>query len=167
MELIIGKIVNTYGLKGELKVFSYSDFSKKRYQKGKKVILYSPEGEKVEVIIDTHKQVKGIDIISFKDMKDINLVEKYKNYEIRILKEDDLPNEYYYFVDLIGCKIMHKEKNIGIVIQVLDSGNQHNLRIKKNDGKTFLYPFIGQFLKKVDIENKTIFINPLDGMLDL
>ena len=74
----IGKVVNTHGLKGELKISSESDFDDIRYKKGNTVYLRTEEGY-VPFEVATFRLHKGFPLVSFKDFQDINLVEKFKN----------------------------------------------------------------------------------------
>lgn len=167
MEVLVGKIINTYGIKGAVKVFSHTDFPELRYKKNAKVFVCDEDGNNKTILtIKTHTRNKNIDIIAFKEFDDINQVLKFINYEIRVdAKSSDLNEDFYFYGDLLDCKIIFKDKVIGKVIEVLDTGIQHNLRILKDDGKVFLYPFLNRFLSKVDIENKIIYINPIEGMI--
>ena len=78
--LRIGVIINTFGLKGELKIKSFSDFDDERYQKGNEVLVKINEEYK-PFIVDTYRIIKGTSVVSFKDHNDINLVEHLKKKE--------------------------------------------------------------------------------------
>ncbi len=108
-----------------------------------------------------------MDILTFYGLEDINLVEKYVGYEIFLdILGNDLPKDSYYYGDLINCEVYNQNQLIGHVIQIQDCGNQQNLRIQCiNKNKTFLYPFINHFLKNVDVKNKRIDLNPIEGMI--
>ena len=166
MDLVcIGKIVNTHGLKGEVKIQSYSDFDKERYQRGNEVYICF-ENEYLPFIVDTFRIHKGFSLVSFKDNKDINLVEKYKGSEIYFdkNKRKSLVNDYYQD-ELIGLKLID-ENNIdrGIIIGVeATNGAQNNLVIE-NDNDTYLYPFIMSWVIDVNFENKTIKMKWLEGV---
>ncbi len=167
MLVLVGKIVATYGLMGALKVYSYSDFSKKRYQKNSEVILIHPETQqKIILKIASYQKIKNMDVITFIDFNDINLVEKYIGYEIyKEVSSDDLPKDHYYYSDLLDCSIVYQDIVIGKVIAVIDFGRQYNLRIEQPDKTTFLYPFIDNFLENVDVKKKIIKIKPIKGMI--
>ena len=167
MKVILGKIVNTYGLKGALKVYSFSDFSAQRYHKNSQVILYNPENKDTLTLkVASYTQIKGMDIMVFKDLNDINLVEKYVGYEIhKEIDQNDLPKDSYYYGELLECDVYNQNVKIGTVVGLQDCGNQHNLRIKCENGKTFLYPFVTVFLENVDTSNKRIDLKPIKGML--
>ena len=75
----IGKIVNTFGIRGELKVASNTDFVDERFRKGSTVYIGE---EHIPFTVANHREHKGFLLVSFKDHEDINLVEKYKNMMI-------------------------------------------------------------------------------------
>lgn len=168
MQVILGVIVKPFGLKGEVKVHSNTSFAKKRYKKGNEVILYSPITKKSETIkIASYRENKGMDIISFLNHDSIESIEKYIGYQILIEKpENDLRKNEFYYADLYNCKIIYNDEIIGEVYDMFDSGSQVTLRIKREDKKDLLYPFVDRFIEKVDVENKQIIIKPLTGMID-
>ena len=164
--ICIGKIVNTHGLKGEVKVQSYSDFDEERYKKGNVVYIYY-ENEYIPFTVDTFKIHKNNPLVSFKDNKDINLVEKYKGCEMYFdkAKREALKDDYYQD-ELIGLTVVDEANNKkGIVIAIEPTnGAQNNLLIEKEDKETFLYPFIKDWLIEVDLDNKIIKMKWLEGM---
>lgn len=73
----VGKIVNTFGIRGELKVDAYTDFPDERFQVGNSLFVRF-HNEDVELEISRHRVHKGYDLITFKDLENINFVEQYK-----------------------------------------------------------------------------------------
>lgn len=168
--VIIGTIVATFGLKGEVKVKTNSDFVATRFKKNQELFLVSPINESQEkVVIKTAKlNSKNQEIVSFVGYDDINLVSKFIGYQILIEKPTDtLKDGQFYYADLWHCKVYYLETLIGEVIDLFDSGAHVTLRIKRENQKDLLYPFVNNFIESVDIENKKIMIKPLKGMLDL
>lgn len=169
MEYIcIGKIVNTHGVKGELKIQSYSDFDALRYKKGN-IVYILEENSYLPFIVETYRKHKVNSLVSFKDHQNINLVEKYKNCDVYIEKDSRKPlkNGKYYrneIVDLVAYDTNGKE--LGKVISVEETkGAQNNIRIQKLDGNEFLVPFIPEFIRSVDLENHKIIIQMQEGLL--
>lgn len=164
MEFIkIGKIVNTFGIKGELKVETYTDFADIRFKKDS--IVYVGE-DKIAFTMKNHKNHKGFELIQFKDNEDINLVEKYKNMYIYKDSNDihKLPKGEYYFSELkdLDCYVL--EKLVGKVKFVEEGIRSNYLRIIV-DGKEKLVPFLPQFIENVDLDNKRIDIKNIEGLL--
>ena len=81
--LRIGVIVNTFGLKGEVKIKSFSDFDDERYKKNNEVLVFY-NNQYISLKVNTYRVNKGMNIVSFIDHNDINLVEKYKGDYCRV-----------------------------------------------------------------------------------
>lgn len=167
MEVILGTIVNTFGIKGEVKVYSNTDFAKKRYKKGNTVILVNPINKtKEEKVIASYKQSKGMDIVSFEGIDNPDVAIKYKGYQILVEKnKEKLEKGVYHYADIYNCDVYHNDVLIGKVIDMFDSGAHLTLRIKREDQKDILYPFVDRFILSIDTENKRIDINPIAGMI--
>ena len=161
----IGKILNTFGIKGELKVDIYTDFVKDRFKKGSTVYV----GEKyLPFTVEGYRIHKGFLLVKFKDHEDINLVEKYKNMFIYKAKDDIKPLKEgeYYFSDLKDLDVYVEDKKVGTVISVETGSRNNNLRVLKDeDNKEYLIPFIPVFIKNVDLKKRRIDINWIEGLL--
>ncbi len=164
----IGTIVNTHGLKGEVRIESCSDFDEVRYRKNNTVYILS-EGEYIPFCVDSFRMHKGRPLVGFKDHRDINLIEKYKGCDILINAADRhaLPAGEYYADELIGLQVIDEEGNrIGEVGGIEETrGAQKNLRIMTESGRSFLLPDIPQFVLQVMPEEKTIRIHMDEGLL--
>jgi 16S rRNA processing protein RimM len=169
--LKLGTIIKTKGLKGEVKVFSSTDFAEERYQKGNIVYLVNEKkGEEIPVHVHSYYFNQGFDYVSFEEMQDINLVEKYLKYDIMVKKEElpPLDKDTYFFSDLKLCLVYDQDgQEIGIVNDVENFTSRATLRISLKGGKELLLPFIKDvFITKVDIENKRIDVKLIEGMVD-
>ena len=167
--VIIGIIVGTFGVHGELKVKTNTDFVNKRFKIGNTLTLKSPKDDEIiNVTIKSHKKsTKNLEIISFKEYDDTNVVNKFIGYQILIENPiNELKKGQYYYADLWYCKVYLLDNLIGEVIDLFDVGSNVILRIKRDNEKDLLYPFVDKFISKVDIENKTIVLNPIEGMID-
>ncbi len=169
MEYIrIGRVINTHGIKGELKIRSESDFDEERYAQGSTVyILY--EGKYIPFVCDTYRVHKGFPLVSFKEHKDINLVEKYKGCPVFIdaADRDELEDGRHYVDDLIGMKVKDEEgRTIGEVTDVEETlGANLNLRIAREGQKDALVPYVPAFIRDVNDEENTIVIHVIEGLL--
>ncbi len=161
----LGTILKTRGLKGNVKVYSTSDFASLRYKKGAKVLLKNDE-KIIEVEVLNYTSDGKFDYLTFKDYDTIEKITPFLNFDIVLNKEESiLPKGYYFHDDLIRCKIFENNIEIAKVIDVEEYSSYKSLRIVflKNN-KTFLLPFIKQFIKKVDIENYRIDVELIKGM---
>lgn len=169
MEYIeIGRVVNTHGLKGELKIESWSDFDDVRYRKGNTVYLETEEGY-LPFKVQSFRMHKGNPLVVFQGYGDINLVEKYKGCIVCIAESDrhSLPEGEYYADELTGLRAVDEnDAEIGEVISVEETrGAQKNLRIRMADGKEFLLPDIPMFVLDIDPEEGIIRIHMDEGLL--
>ena len=165
--LSLGKIIDKFGLDGTAKVYSTTNNAKLRYKKGAKVFLYNEStDERKEAIIESYRSSGQFDFVKFKDLT-VNDIEQIKGFEIQIIKDrNDLEVGYYFYSDLIGCEIVDKDQRVlGIVSKVEEFPAQITLRVKRNKEKDFFVPFVKQFIVNVDVDNKKITINVLEGML--
>lgn len=164
-QLYIGKIVGTHGIKGEVKVKSNSSFSKERFAKGNKITLKN-EGQTFILECSHHRQHKGMDLVTFKDYADINLVEKFRGFEVYGEYDRSLLDEgEYFYRDLIGCQVYNQnEECVGIVTSIMENPRYDILVIKQEGKPNLLIPYIEAFILEERIEDKYIRFNQLEGM---
>lgn len=161
--LKIGKIVNTHGIKGELRVLSNSDFIDVRFKPNAKIYI-----DNNEYIIEDGYLHKNFVIIKLLGFDNINDVVKFKNKDIYgdILDQDVLEEDEYFNQDLEGCSVYNQDNQLrGEVIEVMIGGIYNMLRIKGDNTKGIV-PFNNQFIESVDIDNKKIVINEIKGLID-
>ncbi len=163
--ITIGKITNFFGIKGEAKV-GYSD--KTRLLNTKSVFMLD-NIEKVKLKIKSVRFQKNFAIVKFEGINDINEIVKFKGERLFVLKQDaikTLSKDEFLIEDLIGCSVINElGEKLGTVVNVSTNNAQDILNIKNLIGKIDLVPFVGEFFPKVDIQNKTITIKPIEGLL--
>jgi 16S rRNA processing protein RimM len=164
--LKVGQIINTHGIKGEVKVYPLTD-DIRRFKKLKFVLIKNHESYD-RYDIDGVKFVKDLPILKLSKIDSMNDAEKYKNQYLYIDRENavKLPEDSYFIADLIGLKVITQNNEVlGELVSVLPTGSNDVYEIKKEDGKTFLIPAIGEVILKVDIENRIMIINLLEGLI--
>ena len=162
--VLIGEILNTFGIKGELKIRVFTDFVDERFKVGSKIYIGD---DYKEFIVKNYRNHKGFLLIQLEAYEDINLVEKYKNMNIYKSKDDIKPlDDGYYFSDLKDLDVYVNDAFVGKVIRVEEGIRNNNLRVIKNeDKKEYLVPFIDHFILNVDLDNKRINIIDMAGLL--
>ena len=116
MEYIyIGDIVNTHGIKGELRILSDFKYKENVFKKNFKIYIGK---NKEEQIINTYRKHKMFDMITLVGFANINEVLKYKNMPVYINKKD-LKIDGYLDEDLIGLSVYVKDKLIGKVTDII------------------------------------------------
>lgn len=162
----IGRIINTHGIKGELKIYPLTD-NINRFDDLKTVYLGD---NKIKAEVESVKYHKEMVIIKLKEFNNINEVLKFKDDFIYIDQEDrvELPEDHYFIFDIIGCTVFDRESNkIGIVTDVIQSASNDVYVIKDEEkNKEYLIPAVKEFIINIDIDKKEIVLDPIEGMIE-
>lgn len=154
--LNIGKLTNTHGLKGEVRINSSFKYKDVVFKKGNHLYI-----ENDDLVINTHRIHKNLDMVTFDGINNINDILKYKGKEVFIKKEDfDFGGPLNE--DLIGKEVYGGGKLIGTLSNVKQNVNQELLVIKNGD-KQYLVPYVDAFIKDV---GNSIEINVIEGLLN-
>ncbi|MCI6887411.1 MAG: ribosome maturation factor RimM [Lachnospiraceae bacterium] len=166
--LRVGVISSTHGVRGEVKVFPTTD-DVNRFKKLKTVILDTGR-EQLTLHIESVKFFKNMVILKFKEFNNINEIEKYKGKDLLVTRDQAVklqPNENF-IADLIGLKVVTDEGNaFGILKDVLQTGANDVYVIEDVEGKEYLFPAIPQCILDVNLEEQTVTVHIMDGLLDL
>jgi 16S rRNA processing protein RimM len=165
--LQVGAITQTHGLHGEVKVFPTTD-DVKRFKKLKDVILDTGK-EKITLEIEGVKFFKNLVILKFKGFDNINDIEKYKGKSLYVTRENavKLRRDEYFIADLIGLKVYDDEDNyLGELTNVIETGANDVYEVKFEDGREVLFPAIKQCILNVDMDNGTMKVHIMKGLLD-
>lgn len=164
----VGKLVNTHGLKGEVRIISITDFANERYQKGQTLALLKDGQWLKDVVVGSHRKHKNFDIITFENHPSINDVEKYKGCMLVIDEQylTDLEEDTYYYHEIIGLEVFVGDEFVGKVKEILELGSNDVWVVQRQKQKDALIPFINDVVLSVDIENKRVQVAPVEGLLD-
>ena len=160
----IGKIVNTVGLKGEVKVYNYSD-SIEIYDTIESIYV-----EDRLTVIENVRAQKNMVILKLEGADDRNAAEALRGKELYITEDDlpELPEGQYYVRDLIGMSVTEEDGNLlGHVTDVLQNTAQDIFEVESENGKKLLIPKVDQFVLDIDAEKREITVRLIEGMLDL
>lgn len=167
--LSVGKIVNTHGIRGELKILLNTDFPEIRFAPNRKVMMIQPQtGEKITLEVETSRPNKQMYVVKFKEFGNINEVEKYKGWEIKVSKDQsvELPDNEYYFHEIIGCRVVSDEgQELGVVEEILRPGANDVWVVATPSRKQLLLPVIDDVVLDVDVKEKLIKVHLLEGLL--
>ncbi len=165
--LLIGKVVRPHGIRGELKIESYSE-SPSTFSKGRRLYFYTREGELEEKELISVRPHKKFFLIKVKDINDRNKAEEYRNVKIYIEKSilEKEEGEYFWY-ELIGLDVyLVSGEYIGKIENILPTGS-NDVYIVGKEEKEYLIPAIEDVVKEIDIERKKMIIEPLEGLLEL
>ncbi len=168
MDLLeVGKIVNTHGLKGEVKVVPWTDYPDD-FEHIAYVFARTRQGD-VKLDINGIKYQKNNVILKFEQINDINEALMYKNVTLLAPRDMfDLPDGVYFIADLIGLDVYDIETNapIGVIADVFNTGSSDIYDVKRDGKKNLLIPVIDDVVKEIDMENKRVFVYMMEGLDD-
>ena len=164
MELIrVGNILNTFGIKGELKVQILTDFPMERFQVGN-LLYVNINNEIKDFKIKAVRYHKNNALILFDEYEDINLVEFLKGKDLFVNKDDvEALNDGFYSNSLLGLDVFDQGEFIGKIANV-EFYPAHSILRVKNEEIVVLIPFIDAFVKKVDLDEKRVDVELIEGM---
>lgn len=166
MEYIsIGQIVNTYGVKGELKVYPLTD-DIRRFDKVK--IVYIEENQGLYKYEIQHiKYLNNIVIVKFKNVEDIESAEKFRNKYIKVHRNDavKLPEDSFFVCDIIDTDVFTVEgEPLGKVYDVIQTGS-NDVFVVKTEDKEILIPALKTIFKEIDIIKGRIVVKLPEGLI--
>ena len=165
----VGKIVNTHGIRGEVRVISKTDFPEQRYKVGNVLYLFMPGSKQpIELTVKTHRTHKNFNLLTFEGFENINEVEKFRDGILKVPESQlsELDEDEFYYHEVIGCHVVTTEGlELGKVTEILSPGANDVWVIKSSKGKEILIPYIEDVVKKVDVKEKVILIEPMEGLL--
>ena len=154
--------------RGEVKVYPTTD-DPRRFRRLKEVVLDTGK-EKMNLEIEGVKFFKQFVILKFKGLDNINDIEKYRQKSLYVTRKNAvrLQRDEYFIADLIGLKVQDEDgKELGTVKDVIETGANDVYEVEMADGKSLLLPAIKQCILNVDVENGTMQVHVLEGLLDL
>ena len=162
----IGQIVNSYGIKGQMKIVPFTD-DITRFN-DLKTIFIEINKELKEFKIEEVKYHKNNVLIKLEGINDINDTEKYKNCYVKIDRKNavKLPKDTYFIIDLIGIEVFTEDNLfLGKIVDVFPTGSNDVYVVKDELGKQILLPAIGEVIKNVDISNKKMIVKLIKGLV--
>ncbi len=155
----LGEIVNTHGIKGELRILSDFKFKDEAFKVGNKLYIGK---RKQEVVINSYRRHKTFDMVTFVGFESINDAIAFKGDDV-YMERSDLHIDGYVDEDIIGLTAYDKDEVVGIVEDVIK--HKQELLIIRNGEKNYMIPFVDE-LVTVDLNNKRVNINAIEGLLN-
>ncbi|ADK69550.1 16S rRNA processing protein RimM [Mycoplasma mycoides subsp. mycoides] len=154
----IGVIVNTFSIKGQVKVILNSDIVIDDLNKINTFFIETNDNFQVLRIQEINLN-KNYLIVKFLNLNNINDVIKFKNKEIYCLKNQNITQ----LVSLINFKFTSFKTN-GIIIDYMNNSYQQLIKVKSEDLKEFWVPLVDVFIKEIDYENQIIIAKNVEGL---
>lgn len=165
--LRVGIYANTHGIAGEIKVYPTTD-DVQRFKKLKKVYLDTGT-DMLEWEIASVKFFKNMVILKFKDIHNINDIEKYKGKDLYIKREQAVPlaEDEYFLCDIIGALVVTEDgTELGKVKEVLQTGANDVYVVEDKKKKEILIPVIKDCVLDIDVEKKMVKVHLMPGLVD-
>ena len=162
--LEVGKIINTHGLRGDVKVMPWTDMPEDFEEIP--VVYIRRKNDNEQLTVSKIKYQKNNLIVKFKELNDINQAEKYKGLVLYANREDlwELEEGVYYIADLIGLDVYDESGKIGVLADVFNTGANDIYEVRREGKKNLLLPVIDEVVREIDLENKRITVHVMEGL---
>ena len=164
--VLIGQIVNVHGIKGEVKIYPYTDDVDSLAKKLKKVYLDEAMTKSYK---STCRIQNGMLLVKLSEIDTVEKAESLRKKYVYISEDDldELDEDNYYVKDLLGSDIIDITTNesIGKLDYVFNTGANDVYEITKSDNTKIYLPAIKQVIKKVDIKSKKIYVEIMEGLI--
>lgn len=161
----VGQIVNTFGIKGQLKVKPFTD-DMERFEE-LKIVYICKKNEMKKVEIEDVKYNKQCVLLKVKGIEDLTQAEKYKGLFLKIDRKDakKLPKDTYFIADILGLEVYTDEGELlGKVDDIFPTGANDVYVVKDELGKQILLPSIPEVLKEIDLEKGKVIVHLIEGL---
>ncbi|NEU29397.1 ribosome maturation factor RimM [bacterium LRH843] len=167
----VGKIVNTHGVRGEIRVISTTDFAEERYAVGTSLMIrHEQEQAETAVVVRSHRRHKNFDLLQFEGYNSINDVEKFKGSILYVseVQLEELNEHEFYYHEIIGCTVItEKDDELGQVKEIIETGANDVWVVRRaGGGKDILLPYIEEVIKEVDVDEKVIRVHLMEGLVE-
>ena len=156
----VGKIVNTHGIKGEVRLLSSFEYKDLVFKTGIELYVGS---NRESLIINTYRPHKEFDMITIKGIDNINDVLRYKGLKVYVKREILNLGDKYLIEDLVGMDVLFNNATIGKVTEIMY--NNSNILLHVVGEKSFYIPNNGNFVKKVNLKTKTVEVENVEGLM--
>ena len=166
--VIIARAVRPRGLKGEIVAELLTDFPD-RFEDVEELVLVSPAGERKTGKLENYWFQNDRVVLKLADYDDVEAAKKLVGFEFAVPEAErvPLPEDHYYDWELEGCTVKVGVESIGKVRSIIRTGGIEILEIADENGKERLVPLVDSIVVAIDAAEKTIIVDPPEGLLDL
>lgn len=164
--LEIGQIVNTFGIKGMVKVKPFTD-NIERFSNLEKIYIKNKSGQ-TEYKIQEVKYHKNMVLVKFEGIENPEQADLLRNSYLIVDRETEEPLEAgrYYIVDMIGLDVFTDDNEyLGKLEDIYNTGSNDIYVVKNELGKQVLLPAIEDVIKSIDMDNKKVIVHLIPGLV--
>ena len=162
----VGKIVNTHGIRGDVRVMPTTDVVAERFAKGQDLYLQQA-GEPLKLTVESARQHKGFILVKFVGYDNINDVQAFRDHELMVSGKDQQPLEdgQYYYHQIIGLSVKTVDgEELGTIKEILSPGANDVWVVQRDGKKDLLLPVIDDVVKDVDLDAGEVTVELMEGL---
>ena len=162
----VDKIVNTHGIRGDVRVMPTTDFVAERFAKGQDLYLQQA-GEPLKLTVESARQHKGFILVKFVGYDNINDVQAFRDHELMVSGKDQQPLEdgQYYYHQIIGLSVKTVDgEELGTIKEILSPGANDVWVVQRDGKKDLLLPVIDDVVKDVDLDAGEVTVELMEGL---
>lgn len=166
-KLCLGKIVNTHGIKGEVRVQSLTNQPEERYQVGHMIYIGDEKGHFLPVTVQRYRQHKNFDLLTFAEFQNINDVEQFINQSLWIDVDDvnELDQNEYYVHEIVGYAVKSDNQQfVGHLKEILSFPANDVWVVERESKDDLLLPGTHEVILNVNHSDKEITVHILEGL---
>jgi 16S rRNA processing protein RimM len=163
--IIVGRILSSWGVRGEVKILPLT-YSAERFSELSEVVVLI-NGEEKTLTIEGYRVHGRFVIIKFSEINSPEEAKLYRGLDILISEEQSppLPDGVYYHYQIIGLHVYTTtNRYLGQIHSIIETGG-NDVYVVKGDME-YLIPATKEFIKDIDLEKKTMLIEPMEGLLE-
>lgn len=174
MELVVGRVVKSHGVRGELVVEVRTDSPEDRFASGTRLVGRLGRGRTAvdrPVTIEAARNHSGRLLVRLVEVADRDSADALRGMLLLVdseqLPDNDDPDEFHDH-QLVGLSVLDTEGvRLGEVVEIMHTAAGELLSITLDAGGEALIPFVTEIVPEVDIASRTCVIDPPEGLLDL
>ena len=162
----VGKIVNTHGIRGEVRVVPITDFVDYRFQNGKKLFI-EKNHDYIPVKVEKARPHKGMELVKFEGLDNINDVQTFRDCYLSVTEEQqsDLEDGEYYYHQIIGLDVVTDDgRELGKIKEIMSPGANDVWVVERSGKQDLLLPVIKDVIKDVDLDKHLVTVELMEGL---
>lgn len=167
MLITIGKAIKPFGVKGEMKIESLTDFPE-RFKGLRRVYLVSPAGKEVACGVKAVRYAGGAPFLLFEGFDSPEKAKTLNGWLLKVPEEEamPLPEGSCYWFELVGMEVFSESgEKLGTIVDVFETGS-NDVYVMKQAGREVYLPATKEVVKQVDRKAKRMVIHVMDGLME-
>ena len=167
MLITIGKAIKPWGVKGEIKIETMTDFPE-RFKGLRRVYLVSPAGKEIACEVRSVRYAGGTPFILFNGYDTPEKAKALNGWFVKVPEEEavPLPEGAYYWFELIGMEVFTESgEELGLIVDIFETGS-NDVYVVKSGKKEVYVPATREVIRHVDRKAKRMVIHLMDGLLE-